>query len=169
MACSFFCLCLGVGDFSLLLLLLGCSFLQGVFHKWMMCLSFMKISQISAIKLHIISPSTAAWTYVTPTSVGTSLDRGAVLGYTIKETFLWLICVSIISQYIPGIDNLKILQVILMFILHLSWELSVEAACRKQTSRRNNLCLALSFYSDWGFCVFTQLQGECQSRDSVLV
>jgi len=56
-------------------------------------------NQISAIKLHI-SLSTAASTYVTPTSVGTFLDRGAVLGYTIKETFLWLICVS-------SLDNLE--------------------------------------------------------------
>ena len=50
-------------------------------------MSFMKISPISAIKLHIISLSMTASSYVTPTSVGTSHDRGAVLGYTIKEDF----------------------------------------------------------------------------------
>ena len=35
-----------------------------------------------------------------------------------------------------------------MFLLHLSLELSVEAARRKQTSRRKDLCLALFVYSD---------------------
>ena len=64
----------------------------------MMCVSFMKISPISAIKLHIISLSTTASSYVTPTYVGISHDSGAVLGYTIKEVFFLLICVSSASQ-----------------------------------------------------------------------
>jgi hypothetical protein len=55
----------------------------------MICVSFLKISPISAIKLHIISLSTTASSYVTPASVGTSPDGGAVLNHMIKETFFW--------------------------------------------------------------------------------